>query len=305
MQPPPSLLEALRWYVEAGVDETIGETPVDRFSTATAATAPAVGPAAGPGVAAPGPRVGSPSAPAMQHPAMQHPAGPAGTWAPPPGSEPRQIASPPGSGLAPALGTVAARTLAELRQEVERFEGCRLKATATTTVFGAGTEGARLMLIGEAPGAEEDRRGVPFVGVSGQLLDRMLATIGLDRDQVYITNTIYWRPPGNRTPTPAESASCLPFLVRQIELVAPRILVLVGGAAAKTLLNRSEGIMRLRGRWFEYRSSESGGSVSTPIPARATFHPAYLLRSPGQKREAWRDLLAIRQKLDEIDAVSG
>ena len=150
------------------------------------------------------------------------------------------------------------------------------------------------MFVGEAPGAEEDRRGLPFVGASGRLLDRMLAAIGLDRGNVFITNVIYWRPPGNRTPLPAEVAACLPFVERAIELVDPAVLVLLGGASAKTLLGRQEGIMRLRGRWHSFATPR----MASPIPAMATFHPAYLLRSPGQKREAWRDFLAVRERLD-------
>jgi uracil-DNA glycosylase family 4 len=149
------------------------------------------------------------------------------------------------------------------------------------------------MIIGEAPGEEEDRRGEPFVGVSGKLLERMLGSIGLNRADVYITNTIYWRPPGNRTPTPAEVQTCLPFLRRQIALIRPDVLLLVGGAAAKTMLERPEGIMRLRGRWFDYNFSPDHPA----IPALATFHPAFLLRSPAQKREAWLDLLALKHRM--------
>jgi DNA polymerase len=154
------------------------------------------------------------------------------------------------------------------------------------------------MLVGEEPGAEEDRSGRPFVGPAGQLLDRMLAAIGLDRSGVYITNVVYWRPPGNRQPTAAEVAACLPFIARHIELVSPEIVVAVGGAAAKTLLARNEGITKLRGRWFQYESV----GMSRPIPATATYHPAYLLRQPAQKRMAWRDLLMLREKFDLLDS---
>jgi uracil-DNA glycosylase len=188
--------------------------------------------------------------------------------------------------------------LTALRTLLDQFEGCALKATATKTVFGVGPADANLMIIGEAPGEEEDRRGEPFVGASGQLLDRMLAAIGLQRTSVYITNTIYWRPPGNRTPTPAEIQACLPFLQRQIALVQPRVLLLMGAAAAKAMLNRTEGIMRLRGRWFEYET----GDDTPPIPTLATFHPAYLLRSPAQKREAWRDLQTLQNRLIESNS---
>ena len=150
------------------------------------------------------------------------------------------------------------------------------------------------MIIGEAPGAQEDRQGKPFVGPAGQLLDLMLAAIGLDRSKVYITNLLFWRPPGNRNPTPAEIAVCLPFLERQVELIAPKLLLLTGGMSAKTLLNRSEGILRLRGRWDDYRHPR----MAEPIPALPTLHPAYLLRQPAQKREAWRDLLSFVEAME-------
>jgi DNA polymerase len=166
-----------------------------------------------------------------------------------------------------------------------------------TLVFGDGNPNADVMFIGEAPGADEDREGRPFVGVSGQLLDRMIASIGLDRDSAYITNILPWRPPGNRQPTPGEVAACLPFIQRHIQLVAPKVLVLVGGTSAKTLLGRKEGIMRLRGRWLAYQPEQRTGFESEPIPTLATFHPAFLLRTPGQKANAWRDLLMVKQKL--------
>ena len=178
------------------------------------------------------------------------------------------------------------------------FDGCALKATATTTVFADGNPAADLMLVGEGPGAEEDRLGLPFVGASGKLLDRMLAAIGRDRSRAYITNVVYWRPPGNRTPTPAELALCLPFVERHIALARPKVLVLSGGTAAKTLLARSEGITRLRGRWLDYRP----GEADVTIPTIATFHPSYLLRTPSSKREAWRDMLAVQRKLAELGA---
>lgn len=159
-------------------------------------------------------------------------------------------------------------------------------------VFGDGNPDAGLMLVGEAPGADEDREGVPFVGVSGQLLDKMLAAIGRDRSSAYITNILPWRPPGNRKPDQAEVAMCLPFIRRHIEIVAPAVLVLVGGVAASTLLERREGITRLRGRWLTY--SSGGGE----IPALAIFHPAYLLRQPALKQLAWQDLLTLKDRLD-------
>jgi DNA polymerase len=192
----------------------------------------------------------------------------------------------------------ACPTLAALEAAIQGFDGCALKATATTTVFADGNPEAPLMIVGEGPGAEEDRLGKPFVGASGKLLDRMLAAIGLDRQTAYITNVVYWRPPGNRTPTPGELALCLPFVQRHIALARPKVLVFSGGTAAKTLLERTDGITRFRGRWLDYRP----GEVDFTIPVMATFHPSYLLRSPGQKREAWRDILAVKHKLQELGA---
>ncbi|HEY9548015.1 MAG TPA: uracil-DNA glycosylase, partial [Kiloniellaceae bacterium] len=191
----------------------------------------------------------------------------------------------------PAAG---AGTIEGIREALEAFEGCPLKATATNLCLYDGNPEARIMIIGEAPGGQEDRQGKPFVGPAGQLLDRMLAAIGLDRGRVYITNLLYWRPPGNRNPTPGEIASCLPFLERQIEILQPRLLLLVGGMSAKTLLNRSEGILKLRGRWADYHHPR----LPHPIPALPTLHPAYLLRQPAQKREAWRDLLSFAEALE-------
>jgi uracil-DNA glycosylase len=181
-----------------------------------------------------------------------------------------------------------ASNLDELAAILERFEGCALKATAKNLCFYRGLPGARVMLIGEAPGREEDLAGKPFVGPAGQLLDKMLVAIGLGEEHVHITNIVYWRPPGNRTPTPQEAQACRPFLERQVEIVAPELLVLLGGAAAKHLLAASDGIMRLRGRM---REVAIGGRT---LPALATLHPAYLLRTPAAKRLAWRDLLLIK-----------
>lgn len=190
----------------------------------------------------------------------------------------------------------ACQSLAELEAALERFDGCPLKETATRLCFADGNATAPLMLIGEAPGAEEDRQGKPFVGASGQLLDRMLATIGLDRRSVWITNVIFWRPPGNRTPTTAEVAVCQPFLERQIELIRPRRILFLGGSAAHALLDVTDGVTKLRGRPYHYQPADG----SAPIPAMVTFHPAYLLRQPLQKRLVWRDLLTVRQQLGPI-----
>lgn len=192
----------------------------------------------------------------------------------------------------------ACQGLAELQAALAAFDGCPLKDTAINLCFADGNPEAQIMLVGEAPGAEEDRQGKPFVGPSGQLLDKMLATIGLDRTSVYITNVIYWRPPGNRTPTPAEIAACQPFLERQIELLQPKLIVFVGGIAARALLGVKEGVTKLRGRRFTYTTGEG-----TDIPALVMFHPAYLLRQAMQKRLAWRDLLTIRDQLDTAEVL--
>ena len=195
-------------------------------------------------------------------------------------------------GTTAAEMAAACRTLDELRAAVERFEGCAFKAAATTTVFADGNPAAPLMLIGEAPGREEDLEGLPFVGRSGQLLDRMLAAIGRDRGSAYITNVIFWRPPENRSPSDDEVLACQPFVLRHIALVNPQVVVAVGGIAAKALFRTTQGITRLRGQW-------QGLVVEGhTYPATALFHPAYLLRSPQHKREAWRDLLAIRARLE-------
>jgi uracil-DNA glycosylase len=189
-----------------------------------------------------------------------------------------------------------AQTIDALAAMIAGFDACPLKRTATNTVFVDGNPAALVMIIGEAPGADEDRIGKPFVGRAGHLLDRMLAAIGLDRTGVQITNVIYWRPPGNRKPTQAEIASCLPFVFRHIVLSRPKVLVLAGGTAASTLLDVSDGITRLRGRWFDLAVP----GLDAPLPTLPMFHPAFLLRSPERKREAWRDLLALQAKLAEL-----
>ena len=186
------------------------------------------------------------------------------------------------------------KSLEELEATVRDFDECALKKTSANTVFSSGSIDSRVMFVGEAPGAEEDREGRPFVGASGRLFDKMLASIGIIRDKVYITNTIFWRPPGNRRPTGVEVAQCLPFLQRQIELVRPDILVPLGGSASQTLLKVDLGITLLRGRWYEYTLSDNSKIVTLPM-----FHPAYLLRSPVHKREAWRDMLALSDKLNQ------
>jgi DNA polymerase len=201
--------------------------------------------------------------------------------------------SPAEAAQSARLLAAGAQTIEALAELVAGFDLCPLKRTATNTVFMDGNPAARLMIVGEAPGADEDRIGRPFVGRAGQLLDRMLAAIGLDRSGVQITNVIYWRPPGNRKPTAAETAACLPFVLRHIALARPRVLVLAGGTAAATLLPVSDGITRLRGRWFELAVP----GRDTPVPTLPIFHPAFLLRSPERKRDAWRDLLALKARL--------
>ncbi|MCC6468735.1 MAG: uracil-DNA glycosylase [Alphaproteobacteria bacterium] len=270
-----STLAALRWYVDMGVDEAVGEVAPDWLAPRPAAAKIPAVPSASP--AAPPPAVFAvPTAPARTR-AMSAPA------AIPAAQDAHRLAQ-------------AARDLAELQDALRAFDGCQLKQTATNLVFGDGNPKAKVMLVGEAPGADEDRQGKPFVGVSGQLLDRMLAWIGLDRSAFYITNQVYWRPPGNRKPTDAEVASCQPFVMRHIELVLPEVLVLVGGAATRTLLGRADGVMKLRGHWFDYASA----GLPRPIPTMVILHPAFLLRTPSFKRETWRDLLAIEQRLKTL-----
>ncbi len=265
--------DVLRFYLDAGVDEAIGEDPIDRYALSENA-----------GIERQRP---SPAPPNMK---ASRPAKRTGRSVIP-------TAQPVAADAQSATDAAqAATTLDELRLALEAFEGCALKATAKSTVFAAGNPDARLMIIGEAPGSDEDRQGLPFVGVSGKLLDRMLESIGYTRDTAYISNVIPWRPPGNRKPTPEEVGLCVPFIVRHVELMQPAVILMVGGLSAKTFLNRSQGITRLRGRWEEV----SLPGLEAPIPAMATFHPAYLLRSPQQKRLAWRDLLAVKEKLDSL-----
>jgi uracil-DNA glycosylase len=252
---PHDAAEALRWLSEMGADEIIGENPVNRLVAAAPKSAPA-----------------------------------AARAAPAPAAAPVVVAA----------GTSAAQyqSLADIAQALAGFDACPLKKTATKLCFADGNPQARVMLIGEAPGREEDIEGRPFVGRSGQLLDRMLAAVGLsraaqDRDSaVFITNTVFWRPPGNRNPTEPETQMCLPFVIRTIELQKPDVIVCLGGVPAQRLTGRTDGILKLRGKWVT--ANVSGRN----IPLLPTLHPAYLLRQPAQKRLAWRDLLSLRQMLD-------
>src|SRR3984957_18624342 len=279
-QPHPPLaidqaLALLEWQIEMGADEAIGDTALDRLALPSPVT-PEQKPEQ-----KPAPRV------AASRPAASF-ATP--TTAAPPRALTESAAEPVQSARALAAQATTIKALAAL---VAGFDACPLKRTATNTVFADGNPQATIMIVGEAPGADEDRIGKPFVGRAGQLLDRMLAAIGLDRTGVQITNVIYWRPPGNRQPTAAESASCLPFVFRHIVLSRPKLLVLAGGTAATTLLDVTDGTTRLRGRWFDLAVP----GLDAPLPTLPMFHPAFLLRSPERKREAWRDLLALKAKL--------
>jgi uracil-DNA glycosylase len=272
--------ELLAFYQEAGVDVFVGEAAVDRLADPAAQAAI---PAAS--IASPPPA----SSPLLARQGKGSPASPAtpffagSSGAPPPTPEAAETAA--------REAARNAASLEELRAILERFEGCSLRATATRLVFADGNPQGRVMFVGEAPGRDEDIEGLPFVGRSGKLLDLMMAAIGLDRTKVYIANIVPWRPPGNRTPTPQESAICLPFLLRQIELVNPDIMVCMGNPSTQTLLVTKEGITKTRGRWFPFHTG------TREIRALATFHPAFLLRSPLQKRFAWRDFLAIKKAL--------
>jgi DNA polymerase len=273
---PKEARELIAFYLDAGADAVLDDAPVDRMADEAPAAPP----------------------PAVRAPARPEPS--------PAKSEGRvfyqtRAVAPSAAPLAPDAAVMAAREAAQtaadldqLRALLEGFEGCSLRGTATQLVFADGNPQSRIMFVGEAPGYDEDVSGVPFVGRSGKLLDLMLTAIGLDRTSAYIANVVPWRPPGNRTPTPQETAICLPFIRRQIELANPEILVCLGGPAAQTLIGIKEGITRSRGRWFNYDTG------TREVRAIATFHPAFLLRSPLQKRLAWRDFLAIKKALAEI-----
>lgn len=286
--------DLLAFYMEAGVGALVGETPVNRLAEADMAAPPANESAPAEAVAAPPPDTGR---------AGEQPRGrpPLASYKDAKHDEPVFAPPPVAPLISPEVAVMAAReaarsaaTLDDLRAILNGFEGCALKGMAKQLVFSDGNPQARLMFVGEAPGREEDLEGVAFIGRSGQLLDLMLKAIGLDRTGAYIANIIPWRPPGNRTPTPQESAICLPFIQRQIELADPDILVCMGGPSAQTLLGVKEGIMRTRGRWFAYQTG------TREIRAFATLHPAYLLRQPLAKRLAWRDFLAIKKGLDGV-----
>jgi len=267
-EPAPTVQQLLAFYLEAGVDCALGDEPVNRLADPEASPEP--------------------------RPSVVHQQPVRAAPLPPPAASPRVDAT-----VAPDVAVNSAReaartapTLEALRQLLENFDGCALKHTATKLVFADGNPQARVMFVGEAPGRDEDIEGLPFVGRSGKLLDRMIAAIGLDRSKAYIANVIPWRPPGNRTPTPQETQICLPFIQRQIELVNPDVLVTLGNPSTQALLQTREGIMRTRGKWLDYDTG------TRSIRAIATFHPAYLLRSPSYKRMSWQDLRAIAKALD-------
>ena len=267
-EPAPTVAQLLAFYLEAGVDCAVMDEPVDRLLDED--------------IGLPARAEAAPTRPALT-----------GMPAAAPRPAPTKIEVAPDVAVAAARDAVrTAPTLEALRAIMETFEGCALKGTATRLVFADGNPTARVMLVGEAPGRDEDIEGLPFVGRSGKLLDLMLKAIGLDRSTVYIANVIPWRPPGNRTPTPQETQICLPFIQRQIELVDPDILVTLGNPSTQTLLQTRDGIMKSRGRWVDYDTG------TRKIRAVATFHPAYLLRSPSYKRMAWIDFRSIAVALE-------
>ncbi|MBO6949666.1 MAG: uracil-DNA glycosylase [Rhodospirillales bacterium] len=306
MEHAQDLHAVLQWHIDAGCDECIADDPIDRFEVS--ASAPASQPPAqdSPAASQP-PAQDSPAA--SQPPANMSPAtAPAGSRQPataPAGSHPPAHQVSRGTKVDPrevdnnqqvrtAMDLAGqAKSVDDLRDALMGFEGCALKKTATNLVLSDGPVDAKLMFVGEAPGADEDRQGVPFVGPSGKLLNAMLESVGLKREDVLISNTVFWRPPGNRTPTTQESAVCHPFIERLVEIVDPEVLVCVGAPAAHTMLGQTQGISRLRGKWFEFQTTR----LSHPIDATALFHPAYLLRTPIKKRDAWADMRMIAKKL--------
>jgi uracil-DNA glycosylase family 4 len=283
------LAAILRWYVDMGVDVAVGDTPRDHFAegAAKAEAARQTRPAAAAIPDSPGnaPRAGR-TAPRLSQ------------------AEPLPVRAASGSGsvspehaLASARELAAtAQTLDALREAMEGFDGCALKRTASRLVFADGNAGAKIMLVGDAPGAEEDRQGLPFVGPAGQMLDRMLGAIGLDRTRVYLANVVPWRPPGNRSPNSPEVSICLPFIQRQIALVAPDVLVCIGDVATQALLGVREPITRAHGKWFEYEMEAPQGG-SQRLPAMSMFHPSYLLKAPVNKRYAWQDMQRLKKAL--------
>lgn len=293
----PDIVAWLEWYAMMGVVDLVDEQATDRFGLAEEAVSPSMEAQQQAQVITGSSAVSQPTNEGPPSWVLDHDE--AHEMSRPIAAEASSATSSPTldlGGTADSARALAAscNSLKELEEALRGFDGCPLKETAINLCFADGNPAATTMLIGEAPGAQEDRQGKPFVGPSGQLLDRMLGTIGLDRTKVYITNVIYWRPPGNRSPTAAEIAICQPFLERQIDLIRPKLLVFVGGIAARALLGMTQGVTKLRGRPFTYSTRQDGD-----IPAIVMFHPAYLLRQPAQKRFSWRDLLAIHKFINE------
>jgi len=318
--PDVDLLSALAWLVEAGADEAVGEAPVNRFQTKASALSPHPPLEGGSknqsasargffGEGSQAPRNHPSPKSASQISTLPQGEGRRSDWQAE-SSAGRRPAVTPTSVLNPhahdndhigrALEVAnGCNSLTELKIALEGFKGCALKQLANTTVFADGNPEARIMFIGEAPGYEEDKTGLPFVGRAGKLLDKMLAAIGLDRTSAYIINVLPWRPPDNRNPDLTEVAKCIPFLRRHIELHAPELMVLLGGSPLKHVLGKPEGILSSRGKWLEYHA---GGRM---VPVMPTLHPAYLLRQPAHKKLAWRDLLAIKDKLQQNHGLAG
>lgn len=277
--------QLIDWYVEMGITTAISHTPADHFKFVPL---PAIGYAAAP---KPVQKPVTRSTPLPSSPVVSSaPAGPSA-----PLNIPRSKMSQESRNIANAC-----QTLADLKEALGTFDACALKFSATNMVFSDGNPEAKIMLVGEAPGADEDREGIPFVGGAGQLLDRALATIGLNRTNVYITNVLPWRPPGNRPPTPQEIAQCLPFVERHIALIKPKILILLGGVATKAILNDNDGIMKIRGQWRDYTCPGLEGADGVTIRTMATYHPAFLMRSPSQKAQLWQDLMLIEDAVKEL-----
>lgn len=262
--------ELLNFYKESGVDAVLTDSPVDRFNQSASLEKKSIQTVNISHNQQTSPTIKSPNHPLPTPSIIQ--------------GEPSAIES-----------AKSANTLDELKSALLAFNGCSLKLTAKNTCFSDGTAGSPLMLIGEAPGREEDIQGIPFVGKAGRLLNKILASIGLSRNSVYIANTIPWRPPGNRTPTPREVALCRPFIEQQIHLAKPRILIALGGVATQFLTGAQNGIIRTRGKWLTYE-----GEDNIKIPVMPTFHPAYLLRTPSQKKLTWIDFLEVKNRLDSL-----
>ena len=285
-----SLREDLIWQIEAGIDECIGEMPIDHFSKTPIELIDEKSSQSDPKIMA--------NFEGYQAQMSDNFSGISQTLKPnttqPLPEPPQSFGSAPERAVLSAVAmAAAANTILDLRTAVENFEGCVLKKTAMNTVFADGNPSAKIMFIGVVPGADEDRKGLPFIGPSGQFLDKMLASIDLDRSSCYITNVVFWRPPGDREPTSDEFAACIPFVEKHIELVSPEILVLLGGPVSKALLGMKEGITKIHGQWFDYSTSK----MAAPIIAIPLYHPNTLLSSPAYKPDVWRDLLKIKEKL--------